>query len=161
MADAYLGLGSNLGDRFANLAAARDAIAKVTGKITALSAIYDTEPWGPVKQDNYLNQVLRIAVEAKPRDLLGSLLEIERALGRDRMNEVRYGPRVIDLDILLYGDEAVSEADLIIPHPRLAERAFALVPLAEIAPELSINGTPIRELVGRIDSSSVRRYDPF
>ncbi len=161
MGDAYLGLGSNLGDRFANLAAARDAIGKVTGKITAFSAIYDTEPWGPVKQDNYLNQVLRIAVDAKPRDLLEFLLRIERTLGRDRMNEVRYGPRVIDLDILLYGDEAVNEADLIIPHPRLAERAFALVPLAEIAPGLAINGTPIRELVGRIDTSGVRRYDPF
>jgi 2-amino-4-hydroxy-6-hydroxymethyldihydropteridine diphosphokinase len=161
MADAYIGLGSNLGDRFTNLAAARDAIEKQTGKITALSAIYDTDPWGPVKQDNYLNQAVRIAVSAGPRDLLESLLRIERALGRDRTNEVRYGPRAIDLDILLYGNDAVSEADLIIPHPRLAERAFALVPLAEIAPELAINGTPIRELVGRIDSGGVRRYDPF
>jgi 2-amino-4-hydroxy-6-hydroxymethyldihydropteridine diphosphokinase len=161
MADAYIGLGSNLGDRFANLAAARDAIGKQTGKITALSSIYDTEPWGPVKQDNYLNQVVRIAVSTKPRDLLGFLLGIERTLGRDRTNEMRYGPRTIDLDILLYGDEAVNEADLIIPHPRLAERAFALVPLAEIAPELAIDGTPIRELVSRIDSSGVRRYDPF
>jgi 2-amino-4-hydroxy-6-hydroxymethyldihydropteridine diphosphokinase len=160
MADAYIGLGSNLGDRFANLAAARDAIGKDAGKITALSAIYDTDPWGPVKQDNYLNQALRIDAVGRPRDLLEILLRIERALGRDRKNEERYGPRVIDLDIL-YGDQAVDEPDLVIPHPRLAERAFALVPLAEIAPRLAIGGTPIRELVSRIDSSGVRRYDPF
>jgi 2-amino-4-hydroxy-6-hydroxymethyldihydropteridine diphosphokinase len=161
MADAYIGLGSNLGDRFANLAAARDAIEQDAGKITALSAIYDTDPWGPVKQDNYLNQALRIDALGRPRDLLEVLLRIERALGRDRKHEERYGPRVIDLDILLYGDQAVSEPDLVIPHPRLAERAFALVPLAEIAPRLAIGGTPIRELVSRIDSSGVRRYDPF
>lgn len=161
MADAYIGLGSNLGDRFANLAAARNAIEQDAGKITALSAIYDTDPWGPVKQDNYLNQALRIDALGRPRDLLEVLLRIERALGRDRKHEERYGPRVIDLDILLYGDQAVSEPDLVIPHPRLAERAFALVPLAEIAPRLAIGGTPIRELVSRIDSSGVRRYDPF
>lgn len=161
MADAYIGLGSNLGDRFANLAAARNAIEQDAGKITALSAIYDTDPWGPVKQDNYLNQALRIDALGRPRDLLEVLLRIERALGRDRKHEERYGPRVIDLDILLYGDQAVSEPDLVIPHPRLAERAFALVPLAEIAPRLAIGGAPIRELVSRIDSSGVRRYDPF
>jgi 2-amino-4-hydroxy-6-hydroxymethyldihydropteridine diphosphokinase len=161
MADAYIGLGSNLGDRFANLAAARAAIEKDAGAITALSAIYDTDPWGPVRQDNYLNQAVRIDAVGRPRDLLEVLLRIERALGRDRATEKRYGPRVIDLDILLYGDEAVSEPDLVIPHPRLAERAFALVPLAEIAPALAIGGTPIRELIHRIDSSGVRRYDPF
>jgi 2-amino-4-hydroxy-6-hydroxymethyldihydropteridine diphosphokinase len=161
MADAYIGLGSNLGDRFGNLAAARDAIEKEAGKITALSAIYDTDPWGPVKQDNYLNQALCIDALGRPRDLLEVLLRIERALGRDRKHEERYGPRVIYLDILLYGDQAVSEPDLVIPHPRLAERAFALVPLAEIEPRLAIGGTPIRELVSHIDSSGVRRYDPF
>ncbi len=161
MADAYIGLGSNLGDRFANLAAARAAIEQDAGKITALSAIYDTDPWGPVKQDNYLNQALRIDALGRPRDLLEVLPRIERALGRDRKHEERYGPRVIDLDILLYGDQAVSEPDLVIPHPRLTERAFALVPLAEIAPRIAIGGTPIRELVSRIDSSGVRRYDPF
>lgn len=161
MADAYIGLGSNLGDRYANLAAAREAIEREAGKITALSAIYDTDPWGPVKQNNYLNQVVRVAAVGRPRDLLEVLLRIERALGRDRANEVRYGPRVVDLDILIYEGAAVDEPDLVIPHPRLTERAFALVPLAEIAPQLAISGRPIRELLGRIDSSGVRRYDPF
>jgi 2-amino-4-hydroxy-6-hydroxymethyldihydropteridine diphosphokinase len=161
MAEAYIGLGSNLGDRYANLAAAREAIEREAGEITALSAIYDTAPWGPVPQNNYLNQVVRVAAVGRPRDLLEVLLRIERALGRDRANEVRYGPRTIDLDILLYEGAAVDEPDLVIPHPRLAERAFALVPLAEIAPQLAISGRPIRELLGRIDSSGVRRYDPF
>jgi 2-amino-4-hydroxy-6-hydroxymethyldihydropteridine diphosphokinase len=161
MADAYIGFGSNLGDRFSNLAAARDAVEKQAGKISALSAIYDTDPWGPVKQDNYLNHAVCISTAAKPRDLLAVLLEIERALGRDRSKEERYGPRAIDLDILLYGDETINEPDLVIPHPRLGERAFALVPLAEIAPQLVISGMPIRELLGGIDSSGVRRYDPF
>ena len=161
MADAYIGLGSNLGDRPANLAAARDAVEKGAGKIAALSAIYDTEPWGPVKQDNYLNQALCISTVMKPRELLAALLEIERSLGRDRGNEMRYGPRKIDLDILLYDNETIDEPDLVIPHPRLAERAFALAPLAEIAPQLTISGTPIQELLSRIDSSGVRRYDPF
>jgi 2-amino-4-hydroxy-6-hydroxymethyldihydropteridine diphosphokinase len=161
MADAYIGLGSNLGDRFTNLAAARDAIGNDGATITALSAIYDTDPWGPVKQDNYLNQVVRVSTGAKPRELLAQLLRIERSLGRDRAKEERYGPRAIDLDILLYGGEAIDEPDLVIPHPRLAERAFALVPLAEIAPQLTISGTPIRELLSHIDASGVRRYDPF
>lgn len=161
MADAYIGLGSNLGDRLANLAAARDAVEKDAGKLAALSAIYDTEPWGPVKQDNYLNQALCISTAMKPRELLTALLKIERSLGRDRGNEVRYGPRKIDLDILLYDNETIDEPDLVIPHPRLTERAFALAPLAEIGPQLTISGTPIRELLSRIDSSGVRRYDPF
>ena len=161
MADAYIGLGSNLGDRFTNLAAAREALETAAGKITALSSIYDTEPWGPVKQDNYLNQAVRVSADAKPRALLTALLEIERGLGRDRSKEERYGPRAIDLEILLYDNEAINEPDLVIPHPRLAERAFALVPLAEIAPQLTISGMPIRELLGRIDTHGVRRYDPF
>ena len=93
--------------------------------------------------------------------LLTLLHEIERAAGRDRENEVRYGPRPLDLDILLYGDRAVDEDGLAIPHPRIAERAFVLVPLAEIAPELVIGGTAVRELLGRIDTAGVHRYDPL
>ncbi len=160
MADVYLGLGSNLGNRPAQLAGARDAIASSTGKIQAASSIYDTAPWGPIPQDNYLNQVIRITTALPPRDLLKALHEIERAAGRNRANEVRYGPRTLDLDILIYGDKAVREDGLTIPHPRIAERAFVLVPLAEIAPGLVLDGTPVRELLGRIDSRSVARYDP-
>lgn len=160
MAEVYIGLGSNLGDRVENLAAARAAIAKQTGEIFALSSIYDTAPWGPVPQDNYLNQVVCIETGLIPRKLLDTLHDIERALGRDRQNEVRYGPRTLDLDILLYGSRAVAEDGLTIPHPRIAERAFVLVPLAEIAPGLVVNGSPVRELLGRIDSSTVALYEP-
>lgn len=160
MAEVYLCLGSNLGNRIAHLAGARDAIANKAGKICATSSIYDTAPWGPVPQDNYLNQVISISTALPPRGLLTVLHEIERAAGRDRRNEVRYGPRSLDLDILLYGDSKVDEDGLNIPHPRIAERAFVLVPLAEIAPDLEIGGAPVRELLGRIDTAGVRRYDP-
>lgn len=160
MADAYIGLGSNLGNRLANLAAARDALARKAGAIVAVSSIYDTDPWGPVAQDSYLNQVVRITTALEPRGLLAALHEIERAAGRDRRQEVRYGPRVLDLDILLYGERAVAEDGLAIPHPRIAERAFVLVPLAEIEPGLAIGGTPVRTLLGRIDTTGVRLYEP-
>lgn len=161
MADVYLGLGSNLGNRIEHLANARRAIADKAGALLAASSIYDTAPWGPVPQDNYLNQVIAISTALSPRGLLTLLHEIERAAGRDRENEVRYGPRPLDLDILLYGDRAVDEDGLAIPHPRIAERAFVLVPLAEIAPELVIGGTAVRELLGRIDTAGVHRYDPL
>jgi 2-amino-4-hydroxy-6-hydroxymethyldihydropteridine diphosphokinase len=161
MADVYIGLGSNVGNRTVHLTRARVAIASRAGAILAESSIYDTAPWGPVPQDNYLNQVIRISTELSPHDLLNTLHEIERAAGRDRGREERYGPRTLDLDILLYGDRAVQEDGLVIPHPRIAERAFVLVPLAEIAPDLVLSKTPIHELLGRIDSGTVARYDPI
>ena len=161
MADVYLGLGSNLGNRIEHLARGRKAIAEKAGAILAASSIYDTAPWGPVPQDNYLNQVLCVSTTLAPRDLLAALHEIERAAGRDRRNEVRYGPRVLDLDILMYGDRTVQEDGLVIPHPRIAERAFVLVPLAEIAPDLAIGGETVRALLGRVDTAGVRRYDPM
>lgn len=161
MRDAYICLGSNLGNRTEHLATARDAITARVGPITAESSIYDTAPWGPVPQDNYLNQVVRTSTTLAPRELLEILHEIERDAGRDRKNEVRYGPRVLDLDILLYGDSAVNEDGLTIPHPRIAERAFVLVPLAEIAPELSVSGEPVETLLHRIDTASVHRLNPI
>lgn len=160
MPDTYICLGSNLGNRTEHLNTARDAIAARVGAITAESSIYDTAPWGPVPQDNYLNQVVRVSTALAPRELLGVLHEVERAAGRDRTNEVRYGPRPLDLDILLYGDSAVNEDGLTIPHPRIAERAFVLVPLAEIAPKLTITGEPIETLLSRIDTTGVGRFDP-
>ena len=161
MPDVYLGLGSNLGNRALHIANARNTIERRAGPITAVSSIYDTAPWGPVPQDNYLNQVICISTTMVPRDLLAILHEIERAAGRNRKNEVRYGPRPLDLDILIYGDSAVNEDGLVIPHPRITERAFVLVPLAEIAPDLKIDGISTREQVGRIDSKTVARYDPI
>jgi 2-amino-4-hydroxy-6-hydroxymethyldihydropteridine diphosphokinase len=160
MPDAYIGLGSNLGDRRQHLADARSAIAARVGHVNAASSIYDTAPWGPVPQDNYLNQIVKIETKLSPRALLTALHAIERSTGRERANEVRYGPRTLDLDILIYGDRVVDEDGLSIPHPRIAERAFVLVPLAEIAPDLVLGGASVRELLGRIDSSGVARYEP-
>lgn len=160
MADAYIGIGSNLGDREATMEAGRKALNLKAGTIQASSSLYDTAPWGPIPQGNYLNQVVHIATRLSPRALLDVLHGIERAAGRDRENEVRYGPRSLDLDILIYGDRAVQEDGLTIPHPRIAERAFVLVPLAEIAPNLAIGGKPIQMLLGRIDTSGVSRYEP-
>lgn len=161
MADVYLGLGSNLGNRMQRLADARNRIERKAGTITAASSIYDTAPWGPVPQDNFLNQVIRISTALEPRELLAVLHEIERDAGRDRKSEIRFGPRTLDLDILLYGDRVLHEEGLAIPHPRLAERAFVLAPLAEIAPDLQVGGLTVRELLGRIDSKTVARYDPI
>lgn len=160
MPDVYIGLGSNLGNRILHLAQAREAIPGKVGAIIHASSIYDTAPWGPVPQENYLNQVICISTTLSPRALLDQLHEIERAAGRDRKNEVRFGPRTLDLDILIYGERTIDEDGLTIPHPRIGERAFVLVPLVEIAPQVLVAGRPASELLREIDTGSVRRYDP-
>lgn len=160
MAEVHLALGSNLGDRAANLAAARDALAQGAVAIARASSVYETAPWGPGPQGPYLNQVLCGTTRLAPRDLLARLLDIERALGRDRAQAERFGPRVIDLDILLYDDLALDEPALQIPHPRMLERAFVLVPLAEIAPDLAVGGVRIADALARLDRSGVAPYRP-
>lgn len=157
MADTFIALGSNLGDRAKNLAAARDALARGPLTIRVVSSIYETEPWGPVTQGRYLNQVIGGTTSLEPRTLLTKLQEIERSLGRDRAHEERYGPRTIDLDILLYDELVLREPDLEIPHPRMMERAFVLVPLAEIAPYLSVGGVLVADAAARAGRSSVAR----
>jgi 2-amino-4-hydroxy-6-hydroxymethyldihydropteridine diphosphokinase len=131
----YVALGSNLGERELNLLRAIAEIGKLPGtKVTALSGFYDTRPVGPVVQDNFLNAVLRLETSLTPHQLLGELQRIETGVFR-RKRTVEWGPRVIDLDIIFFGDRVVAEDVLTIPHPRLHERGFVLVPLAEIAPE--------------------------
>lgn len=158
MAEAFVALGSNLGDRAANLMRARAALDGGPFKLTAQSSVYETEPWGPVAQGPYLNQVVRGTTELAPRALLAALFAIETRLGRDRKQEVRFGPRVIDLDVLLYGDIAIAEPDLEIPHPRLLERAFVLVPLAEIAPDRVVNGIKVRDALVRVGNEGIALY---
>jgi 2-amino-4-hydroxy-6-hydroxymethyldihydropteridine diphosphokinase len=160
MAEAYIALGSNLGDRERNLASAREALGRDTLKIERTSSVYETEPWGAANQDRYLNQVVRGTTPLAPHDFLAQLLDIERALGRDRTNAERFGPRVIDLDILLYDGITRNEADLQIPHPRMMERAFVLVPLAEIAPELAVGGVPVAEALAKLDRTGVAIFRP-
>jgi len=141
---AYVGLGSNLGDREA-------VIRRAAGLIGArrLSSLLETEPWGYADQPKFLNAAAEIETALTPRQLLVHLLDVERRLGRERIGP-RWGPRTIDLDLLLYGDETVEEPDLVVPHPRLAEREFALRPLAELVPSLKIpgNGTVQEALAG-------------
>ena len=134
MACAYLGLGGNLGDRAAAL---REALTKLEAagiRITALSSVYETEPVGLRDQPCFLNMVCAIETDQTPFDLLVTLQNIESAMGRVRT--VRWGPRIIDLDILLYDEITLNTPYLTIPHPRMIERAFVLRPLAEISPDL-------------------------
>jgi len=134
MTIAYVGLGANLGDREATIRRAAELIGA-----TRLSTLIETEPWGYADQPRFLNAVAELETDEGPRALLERLLDLERALGRTREGP-RYGPRVIDLDLLLYGDEVVDEPGLTVPHPHLHERGFALEPLAELDPELEIPG---------------------
>jgi 2-amino-4-hydroxy-6-hydroxymethyldihydropteridine diphosphokinase len=158
MADVFIALGSNLGNRAQNLALACEALARNEIEIAAASSVYETEPWGPKPQGPYLNQVVRGTTKLAPKVLLSRLLEIERTLGRERDGVERYGPRTIDLDILLYGGETLAEPELQIPHPRMMERAFVLVPLAEIAPDLTVGGVAIEDALARLDRSGVALY---
>ncbi len=158
MAEVFIGLGGNLGDRAVNLERARAALASGVLKPTAVSSLYETEPWGPVPQGRYLNQVMGAETALTPQELLTKLRAIEMGLGRNRSREQRYGPRTIDLDILLYDDVEVAEPGLEIPHPRMLERAFVLVPLFEIAPDLVVKGVAIRDALVRLDTKGVVRF---
>jgi 2-amino-4-hydroxy-6-hydroxymethyldihydropteridine diphosphokinase len=132
---AFIGLGSNLGEREALIRMALDDIARLPGtRLVRASSLYDTEPVGEVDQPNFLNAVVQVDTELTARQLLWNLLLIERRLGRARSK--RWGPRTIDLDLLLYGDLVVDEPDLKVPHPELARRSFVLVPLVELDPLL-------------------------
>jgi 2-amino-4-hydroxy-6-hydroxymethyldihydropteridine diphosphokinase len=146
---AYVGLGSNLGDREATLRRAAELIGA-----QRLSTIVETEPWGYENQPRFLNAVAEIDTPLAPRPLLTHLLDVERRLGRERVGP-KWGPRTIDLDLLVYGDRMVDEPGLQVPHPRLAERLFVLEPLAELAPELEIPGSgTVRALLAGLQSSS-------
>lgn len=156
MTEAFLGLGSNLGDRAATLRAAISALDTAPGvRVTRVSSLYETPPWGPVPQGPYLNACIGVETRLSPRALLELGLAIERDHGRERA--IRWGPRTLDIDLLLYGSDHVDEDGLIVPHPRMAERAFVLVPLAEIAPELEIGGRPITALLNGLDASEIRK----
>ena len=147
----YLGLGSNLGDREQNVARAIDLLAQRV-KIDETSSLYVTEPVDHSDQPLFLNTVCRITTSLAPEDLLGLAKRIEAAMGR-KPSFVN-GPRPIDIDILFYGDKVINVPRLVIPHPRVQERAFVLVPLAEIAPRLvhPVSGQTITEMVGRLKS---------
>jgi len=147
---AYIGLGSNLGDRAENLRKALHQLNRSPSTaVTRVAPFYRSAPVGFTEQDDFINTVAELETVLPPRELLALLLSIEEDLGRVRT--VRWGPRTVDLDLLLYGDEQIDEPDLIVPHPRLHERAFVLVPLADLAPGLLLPGRGrVADLAGRL-----------
>lgn len=156
MTRAYLGLGSNIGDKAAHLAAAVERLAALPGlRVVARSADYRTPPWGETDQDWFLNGALAIETDLDPHALLDACLGVERDLGRIR--ERRWGPRVIDIDVLHYAGAAVSDERLVLPHRYVRERAFVLVPLAEIAPALVIGGETVSVALAKLDRSGIER----
>jgi len=151
---AALGLGGNVGDVGAAFVAALARLDAAPGvRVAAVSSVYRTPPWGKRDQPDFLNMAALAETTLAPRALLGLCLAVERALGRERRE--RWGPRTIDIDILTFGDAAIDEPDLKVPHPRLTERAFALAPLAEIAPRLEVGGRPVGDWLAQVERAGV------
>jgi 2-amino-4-hydroxy-6-hydroxymethyldihydropteridine diphosphokinase len=147
---AYIGLGANLGDREATIRRAVELLGADPGiELVAVSTLRETDPVDYADQPPFLNGAVAVETELEPLALLDRLLAVERELGRVRDEGLRYGPRTIDLDLLLYGDRLVDEPGLAVPHPRLAERRFALEPLHELDPALRLpDGRAVRDLLG-------------
>jgi 2-amino-4-hydroxy-6-hydroxymethyldihydropteridine diphosphokinase len=159
MIKTYLLLGSNMGNREAFLSKALTEIDTKIGKIIKKSKTYQTEPWGEKEQEDFLNIAVEIETKLKPKKILEKIQEIEKLL--DREETYKWGPREIDIDILFYGEEMISEVDLTIPHPFIHERKFTLIPLSEISPELyhPIMGANILDLLMECeDQSEVIEY---
>src|SRR2546423_4840139 len=153
MTTAFVGIGSNLGEPERQIAAALEQLEAEDGiEVAAVSTLRETEPVGYLDQPNFLNGAAQLETELPPRELLERLLAIEARLGRVRGEGQRFGPRTIDLDLLLYGDQTIDEPRLTIPHPRLWERRFVLEPLEELAPGLDIPGLgPVQALLAELE----------
>lgn len=161
MADALLALGANVGDTRATLERAIEMLCDGDlVRLRARSSDYQTAPWGVEQQPDFVNLCLAVETALSPGALLERAHQIERVLGRDRSRELRWGPRPIDIDILAYDDIRVDQPELQLPHPQLFERAFVLIPLAEIAPDRVIAGTKVSDAVARVDSAAVRKLPP-
>ena len=156
--EAAIGLGGNVGDKRANLDRAVERLAAVPGvRVVARSGYYRTEPWGITEQDWFLNACLVVETTLSPADLLAACLAVETSLGRRRAE--RWGPRIIDLDILTFGGRTIDEPGLEVPHPRLMERAFVLAPLAELRPDLSVGGVRVADALATVGAGGVERLD--
>lgn len=153
--DAAIGLGSNVGDKRANIARAIDLLtADGAVRLVARSRDYSSAPWGVLDQDWFVNAVITVATALAPHALLHRCQDVENTMGRVR--QLKWGPRLIDVDVLTYRDETIDTPDLKVPHPFIAARGFVMVPLAEVAPQLSVNGQALEQLIARVDVSDLK-----
>ena len=161
MAEALLGLGGNLGDVRTTLGRAITALCDGRDvKLVARSSDYRTPPWGVTDQPPFINLAIVVETALTPRALLDRALRVEAMFGRDRTKERRWGPRILDIDIIAFDALEIEESGLTLPHPHLLERAFVLAPLAEIAPHRKIKGTTVAEAFARLDPSGIEKLPP-
>ncbi|MEN3930150.1 2-amino-4-hydroxy-6-hydroxymethyldihydropteridine diphosphokinase [Microvirga sp. W0021] len=154
MCTAYLGLGSNMGDKAANIFEARNRLNDTDGiSVSQVSHLYRTAPWGNTDQDWFINACLRIETTLEAHQLLTSCLDIEHAMGRKRLQ--KWGPRLIDIDVLVYEGMELESERLTLPHPYILNRSFVLAPLSEIAPDLCIKGEMVSTALARLDTSDI------
>ena len=159
--EALLAFGGNVGDARATLdRAVRDFCDGAAVRLLARSADYRTPPWGVEAQPPFINLCIKVATALSPHALLDRAHAVERVFGRDRTNEVRWGPRTADIDLLAYDELTLNDPDLTLPHPRLLERAFVLVPLADIVPDQVIHGITVRDALARLDPRGIERLPP-
>jgi 2-amino-4-hydroxy-6-hydroxymethyldihydropteridine diphosphokinase len=161
VAEAFIALGGNVGDVRAvfDRAVATLCDGKLV-KLRARSADYRTPPWGVIEQPPFINTVIAVDTTLDPHDLLERAHECESALGRHRERERRWGPRAIDIDLLAYDDLVLIDGNLILPHPHLLERAFVLVPMAEIAPDWLIDGVTVLDALARVEATGIEKLPP-
>jgi 2-amino-4-hydroxy-6-hydroxymethyldihydropteridine diphosphokinase len=159
--EAFIALGGNVGDVRATFDQAIVMLCDGNAvRLEARSSDYRTPPWGVTDQPAFVNTVIAVVTSLSPHALLARAKECERALGRDRAREQRWGPRTIDIDLLAYDGITVKDTELTLPHPRLFERGFVLVPLAEIAPDRNIGGVVVREALARVDKTGIEKLTP-
>jgi len=161
MAEAFIALGGNVGDVRATFDRAIAGLCRDESvQLVARSSDYRTPPWGVTEQPPFINAVIAVATSLTPHGLLARTQECEQTLGRNRARERRWGPRTIDIDLLAYDDLVLTDQDLVLPHPRMLERAFVLVPLAEIAPDRLIGGMKVKDALARVDASGIGKLPP-
>jgi 2-amino-4-hydroxy-6-hydroxymethyldihydropteridine diphosphokinase len=161
MTEALLALGGNVGDVRDTFDRAIEKLCDgIAVRLTARSSDYVTPPWGVRDQPPFINSCLAVETSLTPQELLARAQTVERMFGRDRASEIHWGPRPLDIDILTYDDLVLRTPELTLPHPRLFERAFVLVPLAEIAPERMISGWRVRAVLAKLDTAGIQKLPP-
>jgi 2-amino-4-hydroxy-6-hydroxymethyldihydropteridine diphosphokinase len=161
LVEAFIALGGNIGDVRATFDRAVAMLCDGTAiRLKKRSSDYRTPPWGVTDQPPFINAVIAVATSLSPHAIFSRMQDTERALGRDRAHERRWGPRTVDLDLITYDEMTLNDATLTLPHPRLFERAFVLVPIAEIAPDAFIGGVRVAEALGRVDAGGIEKLPP-